>query len=144
MPTVTATQVMTDAWEALNVFQPGDTIPAVDMTKGLRLLDLMIGQWAQTGLTIPAEIRNVFPLVGGKGSNTNPYTIGAGGDLNMTKPPNQNSVTGAGLLLNGSTPPVEIQRGVMTNDGYDRQRIKDLQSTLFTNVFYLPTFANSL
>src|SRR5260370_8309938 len=118
MPTVTATQVMTDAWEALNVFQPGDTIPPVDSTKALRLLNLMIGQWAQTGLTIPAEIRNVFPLASGKGSSTNPYTIGAGGDLNMTKPPNQNSGTGASLLLNINTPPVEILPRGMPNHAY--------------------------
>lgn len=135
---------MTDAFRLLNVYQPGDAIVAADSTDALRWLNLMIGQWAQTGLTIPAETRTVFPLVSGKGSSTNPYTIGSGGDLNTTKPPNQSSVIGAGLLLNASTPPVEIPRGVMTNDGYDKLRIKNLTSTLFTNVFYLPTFTNSL
>lgn len=144
MPTVTATQVITDAFKMLNVYQPGDPIAAADATDALRFLNLMIGQWAQTGLTIPAEARLVFPLVSGKGSSTNPYTIGTGGDLNTTKPPNQSSLTGAGLLLNASTPPVEIPRGIMTNEGYDRQRIKNLTSALFTDVFYLPTFAGSL
>jgi hypothetical protein len=144
MPVVTALQVMTDAFRMLNVYMSGDTILAVDSTDALRWLNLMIGQWAQQNLTIPAEARLIFPLVTGKGSPANPYTIGAGGDLNTPKPPNQNSLIGAGLLLNASTPPVEIPRGVMTNDGYDRQHIKDLTSALFTNVFYLPTFASSL
>lgn len=144
MPTVTATQVLTDAFRMLNVYQPGDTIAAADSTDALRFLNLMIGQWAQTGLTIPAETRFVAPLVANKGSSTNPYTIGIGGDLNTPKPPNQNSLIDAGLLLNASTPPVEIDRGVMTNQGYEGTRIKDLTSSLFTDVYYLPTFSNSL
>ncbi len=144
MPTVTATQIMTDFFQALNIYQPGDAFNATDTTTLLRQLNLLIGQWAQQSLTIPAEQRLVFPLVSGKGSSTNPYTIGPGGDLNTTKPPNQSSLTGAGLLLNISTPPVEIPRGIMTNDGYDRERIKDLTSVLFTSVFYLPTFAGGL
>ncbi len=140
MPTVTATQVMTDAFQALNVYMPGDTIVTADSTTALRLLNLLLGQWAHDRLTIPAEARAVFPLVSGKGSSTNPYTIGTGGDLNTPKPPNQQSLVSAGLLLNASSPPVEIPRGMMTNDAYEAQRIKDLTSTLFTNVYYLPTF----
>lgn len=144
MPTITATQILTDFFQALNIYQPGDPFAAADTTTLLRQLNSMVGQWAQQNLTIPAEQRLVFPLVAGKGSSTNPYTIGATGDLNTVKPPNQSSVTGAGLLLNATVPPVEIKRGVMTTDAYDRLTLKDLQSTLFTNVFYLPTFASSL
>jgi len=144
MPTVTATQVMTDAFRMLNVYQPGVAIDPVDSTDALRFLNLMIGQWAQTGLTIPAETRFVAPLVSNKGSSANPYTIGVGGDLNTTKPPNGESVVAAGLLLNASTPPIEIPRGLMTDAAYEGTRIKDLTSTLFTDVYYLPTFAGNL
>ena len=149
MPTVTATQIMTDFFQALNIYQPGDAFNATDTTTLLRQLNLLIGQWAQQSLTIPAETRSVFLLStlfagGHTGSSTAPFTVGASGDLNIPKPPNQSSVTGAGLLLNASSPPVEIPRGIMTNDGYDRERIKDLTSTLFTSVFYLPTFAGGL
>ena len=119
MPSVTGTQLMTDAFQALNVYMPGDTISANDSTTALRHLNLLVSEWKQQFLTIPAESRNVFPLVSGKGNSTNPYTIGLSGDLNIAKPPNQGSLTGAGLLLNASTPPVEIPRGIMTNDGYD-------------------------
>lgn len=150
MPTVTATQIIGDAFQTLNVYLPADiqaspwNVSTADSTTALRFLNLMIGQWAQQRLTIPAELRFVFPLVAGKGSSTNPYSIGAGGDLSTPKPPNQNSVVAAGLLLNASTPAVEIPRGLMTNDAYEAQRIKDLTSPLFTSVYYLPTFANSL
>ena len=144
MPNVTATQVITDAFQLHNVYMPGDTITPNDSATALRFLNLMIGQWAQQRLTIPAEVRYVFPLQAGKGSSTNPYSIGLNGDLNTTKPPNQNSIVAAGLLLNASSPPVEIPRGLMTNDAYEANRIKDLTSTLFTEVYYLPTYANNL
>lgn len=144
MPTVTGLQVITRAFRMLNISQPGDTIALADTADALDFLNMRIGQLAQKRLTIPAEARNVFPLIANKGSSTNPYSIGPGGDLNMAKPPNQASVTGAGLLLNISVPPVELPRGMLTNDAYDRQRIKDLPSTLFTDVFYLPTFAGGL
>ena len=143
MPTVTATQVMTDAFRMLNVYMPGDTIATNDSTDALRFLNLMVGQWAQTGLTIPVVSRSVFTLLANKGSSTNPYTIGTSGDLNTPRPPNQGSIVCAGLLLNASSPPVEIPRGVMTNDGWANTRIKDLTSTLFTNVYYRPDFAGN-
>jgi len=128
----------------LNVYQPGDPILAADSTDALRFLNLMIGQWAQTGLTIPAETRFVTPLLANKGGSTTPYTIGPGGDLNTTKPPNGESLVAAGLLLNASTPPVEIPRGIMTDQAYESIRIKDQPSALFTDVYYLPTFAGEL
>ena len=146
MPQITGTQILTDVFQALNVYMPGETLGTNDTATGLRQLNSMLGQWAQQNLTIPAESRTVFLLstinanAGNTGSSTLPFTIGPGGDLNVTKPPNQSSVTGAGLLLNASTPPVEIQRGVMSNDGYDALGIKDLTSVLFTDVFYLPTY----
>jgi hypothetical protein len=144
MPSVTATQVLTDAFQTLNVYQPGDTIATADSTTGLRFLNLMLGQWAQQGLTIPAISSLTFALLSGKGSSTNPYTIGTGGDLNTPRPPNQNSIVGAGLLLNSSTPPVEIPRMLLTNDAYGEIRIKDLAGVLFTGVHYRPLFAGDL
>lgn len=144
MPTVTATQVLTDAFTSLNVYQPSETISAADATLGLRFLNLLIGQWAQQGLTVPATARLVFPLVAGKGTSTNPYTLGPGGDLNGPKPPNQDSLERASLLLMASTPPVELPRGLMTNDAYELVPLKDLTSTLFTSVYYAPTFAGGL
>lgn len=143
MPTVTATQLMTDVFEELNIYQPGDTVASADSTKFLRLLNLMIGQWAQQHLTIPAVSRLVFPLLANKGSSTNPYTLGTNGDLNTPRPPNQNSIVAAGLILNASSPTVEIPRGVMTTDGWNMQRIKDLTSTLFTDIYYRPDFAGN-
>ena len=150
MPAVTATQIILDSFGDLNVTQLGDTIATLDAANpsasvdALRRLNLMMGQWAQQNLVTPAILRVVFPLVANKGGVSNPYTIGTGGNLNTPRPPNQSSVVGAGLLLNASTPPVEIPRDVLTPDGWELIRIKDLTSVLFTSVHYRADFTGDL
>ena len=157
MSTVTGGQLILDAFSTLNVTQPNDTITTLDAatpgasTDAPRRLNQLVGSWRQQALTIPAIGRSVFPLVafiGGPNdagvSGRGPYTIGSGGSLNTTKPPNQQSIVAAGLLLNSSTPPVEIQRNVATPSAYDAIKIKDLTSTLFTTLYYRPDYSTGL
>lgn len=140
MPTTTALTVIAAAFEELNVFQPGQGIPSADATAALARLNRMLSGWAQQALTIPAIGRFVFPLVSGKGGPSNPYTIGIGGDLNVPKPANPASIAAVACLLGASTPPVEIPRGLMTDDGWQATQIKDLTNSLFTDLYYSPTF----
>lgn len=149
MPSVTAGQIILDAFGDISVTQLGDTITTLDAantgasTDALRRLNLMCGQWSLNGLMTPGISRVVTPIVSGKGSPTNPYTIGSGGDINTTKPPVDAALVNAGLLLNASVPvPVEIPRGILTNDGYEGITVKDMTSTLFTNVYYQANYAN--
>ena len=136
----TALQIVTDAYADLQVFQAGDAPSPEAAQLGLRHLNLMVGGWAQDTGTIPAVSRLVFPLLAGKGSSTNPYTVGLGGDLNTPRFVNQASVVDAGLLLNASVPPVEIPRGIMTNEAFAANRVKDLTSGLFTSAYYRPDY----
>ncbi len=112
------------------------------LSDAFRRLNLMMGSWSLQGLTIPVESREVFPTIAGKGSPANPYTVGPGGDCDTTRPAMLNA---AGLLLNASLPvPVEIPRGVLTDAAYRDLRVKDLQNTLYTDVYYNPTFSGGL
>lgn len=148
MPTVTATQVIQDALNDLEVLNSDtetySSLTSVQQTDTLRRLNLLVGQWANQTLTIPAVQRTVFTLLSGKGSSTNPYTIGSGGDLNVARPTFQDSIIQVGLLLNASNPPVEIPRGIYTHNMWEQERIKDLTSVLFTALYYNPTFAGDL
>lgn len=135
--TTTALSVITAAFELGNVFQAGDPIPAADSQAALGWLNRMVSGWAQQASTIPAIARHVFALVSGKAE----YSIGIGGDLNIVKPANQNSIVAVGLLLGASTPPVEIPRGLLTDDGWQSVQIKGLTNSLFTDLYYNPTFA---
>jgi hypothetical protein len=137
----TALDLITAAFEGLNVFLPGESIPAPQALKALGWLNRMIGGWAVESLTIPAIARRELPVTAGKGGPSNPYSVGPGGDYDIPRPPSQANLVGAGLMLNASTPPVEIPRAVLTDDAYDGIAIKELQNVLFTSVYYNPTYA---
>lgn len=140
MSSISALSLITDAYLTLNVFQPGESIPNVQAQESLRHLNRFVGYLAQRGLMTPAIAREIYPNVTGKGGPSNPYTVGLGGDINTAKPPNQTSVTGAGLLLPGPSPQTEIPRAVMTDDGYQAIRQKELPNGLFTAIYYNPTY----
>lgn len=131
------------ALELLGVVDPEDTPAPAMMAGAFRRLNMMLRSWAIQSLTIPVTAREVFPIVSGKGSPANPYTVGPGGDLNTTRPA---SLEGVGLLLAsvGSAPPVEIVRAILTDTMYQFIAIKTLGNSLFTNAFYDATFAGGL
>lgn len=137
-----ALDLITDAFYELNVFMPGESIPNRDAQFGLRALNGMIGSWATQPLTIPATARYVLDLVIGQGGPDDPYTIGSGGDYDIARPVNQNSISQAMLLLiDGAT---EIPLGVMTDQSYDQLPVKSLASTQPTSIYYNPTFTSGL
>lgn len=140
----TGLTIVKAAFELLNVFQPSEQIPGPDAIAALGWLNRMVSGWAQQQNTIPSIARHVFPLVSGKGGPANPYTIGVGGDLNIPKPANQQAIVAVSCLLGASTPPVEIPRGYFTDDGWQSTQIKDLTNSLFTDLYYSPTFAAGL
>lgn len=136
---MTPAVLITAAFNLLNVLSPGENLPPELGQSGLLALNGMFGQWRQQALLKPVEVRDVFPLVSGKGSTSNPYTVGLGGDLNIPRIENAAQLTAAGLLLNASSPPVEIPRAIYTDQMYQALRIKDLSSSLFTGVYYNAT-----
>lgn len=143
MPT-TALTIITNAVAPLNVFMAGDTIPNADAQSALNFLNLMIGSLALQGATIPSEARLVFPLVSGQGGPSNPYSIGLTGTFVTTKPAKPDNISGAGVLLGATTPAVEMPRAVLNDEQYEAIRIKELQTSLFTYVYYNATVANAL
>ncbi len=132
------------AFGILNVFQPGASIPDAQEQFAFTFLNWMLGQWALQSGTIPAITREQFTLTAGKGGPSNPYTIGPGGDFNTTKPPSQASLTGASLVLGGTSPAVIIPRALLTDDQWEGLRIPELTNALFTEVYYNPTYASGL
>jgi len=139
----TANTIAKGALELLGVIDPEDTPSPAMLAGAFRRLNLMIGQWSLQNLTIPVVAREVFPIVSGKGSTTNPYTVGPGGDLNTTRP---KSLEGVGLILApvASASAVEIVRAQLTDDMYQFLAIKDLPNALFTNAYYNATYAGGL
>jgi hypothetical protein len=137
---VSGLSLVTAAFELLQVFQPGASIDNAEAESARGILNRMLGQWAIQSFTIPAVARFTAALVVAKGGPSNPYTIGIGADLNTQRPPTQSHVLGAGLLLNATTPVVELPRAVYTDDQYRGVAVKELASSLFTGVWYNPTY----
>ena len=139
---VAALDLITDAFYELNVFMPGESIPNADAQTGLRYLNRMLSIWKTQSFTIPAILRSVLSWTVGKGGPTNPYTIGSGGDFDIARPSNQQSIKQAMLLLvDGST---EIPLGMMTDQSYDQLPVKNLAGAQPTSIYYNPTFTSGL
>lgn len=143
MSATTASTIVRGAFETIGVLGEGQTLDSAKGADGFRRLNLMIRSWSLQNLTIPVTVREVFDLVALQGGPTNPYTIGDGGDFDTDRPPTQNALQGAGLILTSSDPDVEIPRAIFTDAMWQAIQIKDLQSGgsgVPTGVYYNPTF----
>jgi len=143
VPTVTGTEIAEYAFALLNVFLPGEALPSADGAFALETLNDWLSEQSQQALMCPAVSRNRFDMTANKGSPTNPYTIGSGADLNITKPANQNSIVGANLILTATSPEVRVPLGIYTASAYDSNAIPALTNTQPTGLYYNPFTASA-
>lgn len=138
---LTAVSLITRSLKAVGVLSSGDT-PSGDMiTDGFLDLNEMMGSLAIQPQTIGVIAREEFALVSGQGGPSTPYTIGPGGNFNTSRPAD---LEGAGILLGGTPPLIEVPRAIYTDDAYEAVAIKELQSSIFTGVYYNQTFSAGL
>jgi hypothetical protein len=142
MPAVTGAILAQDAFGLLNVFLPGESIPAADGAKALRAINDILSEWSQHANLAPIVARELYPLVANQGGTLFPYTIGLGGNFNTPKPSNQSSIVAANLVLTATTPLVRVPLGIFTDDAYDANRIPDLANSQPTALYYNPTYAS--
>jgi hypothetical protein len=134
---VTGLDVITRALQTLGVYGVGGAISGMEATDVLLRLNSLVGSWAITPGTIPLVSRTVYTLVANKGSEANPYLIGpavTGSDFVSATVPHE--LEGAGILLSGATPQVEVPRAVLNDVQWASIAVKDLTSPIFTSVFY--------
>lgn len=142
MPAVTGSHIVSDAFALLNVFTPGESIPANDGEYARTALNDLLSEWSQRRAMIPVIVRERFDLVANQGGPTNPYTIGGdGGDFDTVKPANQKSITMANLILTATSPEVRVPLGIYTDDGYNANQLPGMTSGQPTDLYYNPTYA---
>lgn len=141
MPTVTGTSLAEAAFGILNVFLPGEAIPGPDGEFALATLNRMLNQWRTRRLLVPLVARERFDLTVGKGSPTNPYTIGSGGDFDTERPATQAAIVSAALVLAASSPEVRTPLGIYTTDAYNAQPLPTLTG-IPTGLYYNPTYGS--
>ncbi len=136
-----ARKIASDAYVIAAVNQIGQVMDSAQAQQGLTAINDVLGQWSLMPLTIPATAREVFPLTGGRGGPSDPYTIGPGGDFDTLRP---TSITNVGLLVTSVVQPFEISRSKYTDDAYASIVQKELTSNYFTGLYYNETFAGGL
>lgn len=144
MPSLTGQEVIGDAFALLNVFLPGEAIPANDGQFARRFLNDLLSAWGTKALMIPVVARERFDLVADQGGPDDPYTIGPGGDFDTERPSTQASLVGANLILTATDPEVRVPLGIYTDDAYDANAIPDLANSQPTALYYNPTYQNDL
>ena len=77
----TATTLITDSLQSLGVVAAGQSPTANDLSDGLRKLNNMLGLWSLSTLLVPFRTQISKTLDG-----SSSYTVGAGGDINTTRP----------------------------------------------------------
>lgn len=140
MPAITFTEIGEDAFGLLNVFLPGEAVPSADMNFARRFCNDMLSEWAQRPLFIPVIRRQAFDLVADQGGPDDPYTIGDGGDWDIPKPANQNSIVSANLILGDTDPAVRVPLGIYTTQAYNANQIPGMSNRQPTGLYYSPTY----
>jgi hypothetical protein len=125
----TARLLIQDALEEIGVGNPGDLTSAADIQLGLRVLDRMLNAWAadETTLAVSNRVTATIP------SGTSTMTIGPLGTINTQRPVWIDTIN---YVVPGSTPPVEVPMGRMTDQQYQALSIKTLSSSLPTQYYY--------
>lgn len=135
--TFNANDVIGAAFADIGVHSPGESVPPAEANQALARLNRMIAGLGLSPAMMPFIAREVFEVT----SEESTYTIGPGGDFDTVKPL---SLVGAGLLQptqGATTGRNEIPRAVLTTDAYEAISLKDMQSAMFTDVYYQRTYA---
>lgn len=144
MPAITGTQIARKVGSLLNLWLPGESIPANDGALILEAINDLLSSWAQRATMSPVISRERFDLVADQGGPDDPYTIGDGGDFDTTKPANQNSIVSANLILTATDPEVRVPLGIYTDQAYDANQLPGMSNSQPTGLYYNPAYASDL
>lgn len=135
-----ANDVISAAFADIGVKSPGESIPPAEGNQALSRLNNMIARLGLLPSMTPFLRRDVFDVVSGQGD----YTIGPGGDFDTVKP---TVLNGWSLLQPSQGATVgrnEIPRAMLTREAWEGLHLKDLQSSMWTGVYYENTYTGGL
>lgn len=95
MPTFTASDIVSDALEMLQVYPSDQPLSDADLQKGLQVLNDMMDLWSNESLTCFAWLTQTFTLIPGQSQ----YTVGPGGQISGARPLRVSDAPGSAYLL---------------------------------------------
>lgn len=78
----TANDIIAGALRKIGQYTVGETLKSEDASTGLEQLNAMLDMWSNEHLAVYNNVENVLTLTPGKAN----YTIGTGGDFNVSRP----------------------------------------------------------
>lgn len=132
-----AIDLITYALQEIGALAQGETPSSDDVNYAFVKLNELIDEWAARKAYVYAMQFIVYTLVPG----LSPHTIGpSGATFNATIRPVR--IEGATLVLNTSTPTVDVPINVRDDQWWNYLRVKNLQSNLPTDLYYQPDWPN--
>lgn len=120
------------ALRALEIYGPGDTIPAIDITNCTEALNIILKAWGMQGLNLWTNVDRTLPLISG----TRSYTVGPTGASVGNLPLR---ITDAYVRIG------QIDTKVQIISRYDYDTIPDKTvGGIPTQLFYDPTIPNGV
>lgn len=133
--------VLTQALKRINVLQANETPDASMLNDAFeRCNDWVDSIWGNDRLAIYTKGRTTWTLTAGKGLVGNPYTIGPGGDVAMTRP---QFIDHINFIDNSLTPAVERPLVLLTWDGWSYLPIKSSTGLYPMYAYYEPTYTSA-
>lgn len=131
----TALDLITDALEIDGIYAPGETISSADSARGLTVLNDMIDSWSNDSLAVYArtEISKVLTI------GDSQYTVGSGGDINVTRPLRVLDGYGAAYVVDSNSNRYPLE--VVQQDRWNLiANIVTVNSDVPTTLFYDPQY----
>ena len=131
----TARDLISAALSDMGILAAGEVPTADDASDALNALNRLLDQWAAENLTIYTVTRTTHAITSGD----NTYTVGATGDIAITRP-----VFFEGIKFQDTStdPATEYNLVPHTEDSWAQVRLKDLTSVFPNSYYYNPTYPN--
>lgn len=125
--------LITAALEEIGVLADGETATASQVNQGLTRLNRLISRLATQKLTLYTRTRSTWSITSGDGV----YTVGSGGDVNITRPVHFDEVR---YIDTATDPDTEFPLDKLTEERYAALSLKALESTRPQAYYYNPTY----
>lgn len=134
----TVQDIVTDALTEIGVLAPGEVASAADAAIGLRRLNQILDMCAARKLYAYTQLFSSHTLT----PNLNPHLIGPTGSTTLVVTQRPVRIESASLILNNVSPNVDVPINIRDKDWYAQQSVKPLTSSVPTDLYYQPDFAD--
>jgi hypothetical protein len=134
---MTGRDLVTDSLRFLNIVAQGEDASDADAQQAVSLFNYMIDEWNARKVYAYNLNFALYTLI----ANHQPHTIGpTGADFNVPQRPVR--IENAAIVLNASTSPVDIPVNIRDDDWWANQSVKEITSTVPTDLYYSPGWPN--